>query len=106
MKDLYEASISNGDAKPGLLLNIWNKPPDEYTEFDSAGSPKAPTGVTTGTSHAMYTNDQIMVIAKLLASAGKSGKLPSMAAAKSALKKDPSMFIDPNFKPALMFQDR
>ena len=47
-----------------------------------------------------------MVIAKLLASAGKSGKLPSMAAAKSALKKDPSMFIDPNFKPALMFQDR
>mgnify|MGYP000014554416 FL=1 len=106
MKDLYEASISNGDAKPGLLLNIWNKPPDEYTEFDSAGSPKAATGITTGTSHAMYTNDQIMVIAKLLASAGKSGKLPSIAAAKSALKKDPSMFIDPNFKPALMFQDR
>jgi len=54
----------------------------------------------------MYTNAQILVIAKLLASAGKSGKLPSVAAAKSALKNDSSMFIDPAFTPALMPQDK
>ena len=106
LKNQYEAAIRNGDAKPGLLLNIWNKPPDAYTEFAATGAAVTPTEPTTGTSHYMYTNAQILVIAKLLASAGKSGKLPSVATAKSALKNDSSMFIDPAYTPALMPQDK
>ena len=106
LKNQYAAAVNNGDAKPGLLLNIWNKPPDAYTVFAATGAAVTPTVPATGTSHYMYTNAQILVIAKLLASAGKSGKLPSVAKAKSALKNDSSMFIDPAYTPALMPQDK
>jgi dienelactone hydrolase len=105
-KELYEENVASGKAKPGMLLNIWNKPPDTYTKFDSVGSPITPVIPTTGTSHFMYTNADLLIIAKMLANAGKTGKLPSMATAKSAIKKNKNMFIDPDFKPELMFADR
>jgi hypothetical protein len=54
----------------------------------------------------MYTNADLLIVAKMLANAGKTGKLPSMATAKSAIKKNKNMFIDPDFKPELMFADR
>jgi dienelactone hydrolase len=105
-KELYEENVASGTAKKGMLLNIWNKPPDTYTKFDTAGKPITPAIPTTGTSHLMYTNADLLIIAKMLANAGKTGKLPSMATAKSAIKKNPNMFIDPDFKPELMFADR
>jgi hypothetical protein len=105
-KELYEENVASGAAKKGMLLNIWNKPPDTYTKFDATGSPITPVIPTTGTSHFMYTNADLLIIAKMLANAGKTGKLPSMATAKSAIKKNPNMFIDPDFKPELMFADR
>ena len=105
-KELYEENVASGSAKKGMLLNIWNKPPDTYTKFDSVGSPITPVIPTTGTSHAMYANADLLIIAKMLANAGKTGKLPSLATAKSAIKKNPNMFIDPDFKPELMFADR
>jgi hypothetical protein len=105
-KDLYESNVAAGTAKKGMLLNIWNKPPDTYTTFDAAGAPVTPAIPTTGTSHFMYTNADLLVIAKMLANAGKTGKLPSLATAKAAIKKNPHMFIDPDFKPELMFADR
>jgi len=105
-KELYEENVASGTAKPGMLLNIWNKPPDTYTKFDTAGKPITPAIPTTGTSHLMYTNADLLIIAKMLANAGKTGKLPSLATAKSAIKKNPNMFIDPDFKPELMFADR
>ena len=105
-KDLYNENVAAGTAKKGMLLNIWNKPPDTYTTFDAAGAPVTPAIPTTGTSHFMYTNADLLVIAKMLANAGKTGKLPSLATAKAAIKKNPHMFIDPDFKPELMFADR
>ena len=105
-KELYESNVAAGTAKKGMLLNIWNKPPDTYTKFDAAGKPITPAIPTTGTSHFMYTNADLLIIAKMLANAGKSGKLPSVATAKAAFKKNPNMFIDPDFKPELMFADR
>ena len=105
-KELYEENVASGKAKPGMLLNIWNKPPDTYTKFDTAGKPITPVIPTTGTSHFMYTNADLLIVAKMLANAGKTGKLPSMATAKSAIKKNKNMFIDPDFKPELMFADR
>ena len=105
-KDLYAENVAAGTAKPGMLLNIWNKPPDTYTKFDAAGKPVTPALPTTGTSHFMYSNKDLLIIAKMLATAGKTGKLPSIATAKSAFKKNPNIFIDPDYKPELMFADR
>jgi len=105
-KDLYASNVKSGKAKPGLLLNIWNKPPDTYTKFDAAGKPVTPALPTTGTSHFMYTNKDLLIIAKMLATAGKTGKLPSVKTAEAAFKKNPNIFIDPDYKPELMFADR
>ena len=105
-KDLYNENVAAGTAKKGMLLNIWNKPPDTYTKFDAAGKPITPAIPTSGTSHFMYTNSDLLIIAKMLANAGKTGKVPSVATAKAAFKKNPNMFIDPDYKPELMFADR
>jgi hypothetical protein len=100
--DQYEASVANGVSKSGKLLTIWNKPADEYTEFSSAGAPITPTVITNGTNHCNYTTSQILAVAKLAASAAKTGKLPSSSAVKAAIKNEPNLFVDPNFTPPLL----
>jgi hypothetical protein len=105
-KNKYSQMVASKAAKPGMLLNIWNKPPDTYTKFTAAGSGIAPTVPTTGTTHYMFTNQQVMAVAKLAAAAAKTGKLPSVKTAKSAFKGDSSIFIDPDFAPALLPQDK
>ena len=98
----YEASVANGVSKSGKLLTIWNKPADEYTQFSSAGAPITPTVITNGTNHCNYTTSQILAVAKLAASAAKTGKLPSSSAVKAAIKKEPNLFVDPNYTPPLL----
>jgi pimeloyl-ACP methyl ester carboxylesterase len=98
----YEASVADGVSKSGKLLTIWNKPADEYTDFTSAGSPMTPDVTTNGTGHCNYTTSQILAVAKLAASAAKSGKLPSSSAVKAAIKNEPNLFVDPNFTPPLL----
>ena len=98
----YEASVANGVSKSGKLLTIWNKPADEYTKFSSAGAPITPTVTTNGTNHCNYTTSQILAVAKLAASAAKTGKLPSSAAVNAAIKKEPNLFVDPNYTPPLL----
>ena len=100
--DQYEASVANGVSKSGKLLTIWNKPADEYTEFSSAGAPITPTVITNGTNHCNYTTSQILAVAKLAASAAKTGKLPSSSAVKAAIKNEPNLFVNPNFTPPLL----
>jgi hypothetical protein len=41
-------------------------------------------------------------VAKLAATAAKTGKLPSTATATAAIKSDKNLFIDPNFLPPLL----
>ena len=100
--DQYEASVANGVSKSGKLLTIWNKPADEYTEFSSAGAPITPTVITNGTNHCNYTTSQILAVAKLAASAAKTGKLPSSSAVNAAIKNEPNLFVNPNFTPPLL----
>jgi aconitase B len=85
-----------------MLLNIWNKPAETYTQFAATGAGITPTATTNGTGHCNYTTSQILTVAKLAATAAKTGKLPSTAAAKAAIKNDANLFIDPNFTPALL----
>ena len=102
LKNQYEAAVANGVAKSGKLLTVWNKPDDAYTEFSSAGAPVAPTVKPNGTGHCNYTTSQILAVAKLAASAAKTGKLPSNRAVQAAIKNEPNLFVDPNFAPPLL----
>jgi hypothetical protein len=43
-----------------------------------------------------------LAAAKLIASAAKSGKLPSSKAVNAAIKNEPNLFVDPNFAPPLL----
>ena len=102
LKNQYEASVASGVSKSGKLLTIWNKPDDSYTQFSSAGAPITPTVKTNGTGHCNYTTSQILAVAKLAASAAKTGKIPTTTAVKAAIKNEPNLFVDPNFAPALL----
>ena len=102
LKNQYEASVASGVSKSGKLLTIWNKPDDSYTQFSSAGAPITPTVKTNGTGHCNYTTSQILAVAKLVASAAKTGKIPTTTAVKAAIKNEPNLFVDPNFAPPLL----
>ena len=102
LKNQYEASVANGVSKSGRLLTIWNKPDDVYTEFDSNGAPVTPVVKPNGTGHCNYTTSQILAVAKLAASAAKTGRLPSSSAVNAAIKNEPNLFVDPNFAPPLL----
>lgn len=98
----YNSAISTGDSKKGLLVSIWNKPADEYTKFDAAGSPITPATATNGTQHCNFTESQIMMVAKMLTNAAKSGKAPTSKVVAAAIKKDKSLFVDPNYSAPLL----
>jgi pimeloyl-ACP methyl ester carboxylesterase len=93
----YNSAIASGDSKKGLLVNIWNKPADEYTKFDAAGSPITPAKTTNGTEHCNFTENQFMMIAKMLTDSAKSGKAPTAKTVAAAIKKDKNLFVDPNY---------
>ena len=93
----YKASVASKESKSGLLVNIWNKPADEYTKFDAAGSPIAPATPTNGTQHCNFTESQTMLVAKLLTDAAKTGKAPTNKTVLAAIKKQPRLFVDPNY---------
>ena len=98
----YNSAISSGDSKKGLLVNIWNKPADEYTKFDAAGIPITPAKTTNGTEHCNFTESQFMMVAKMLNDAAKSGKAPTAKTVAAAIKKDKNLFVDPNYTAPLL----
>ncbi len=97
----YNAAISAGSAKAGLLLNIWNKPADTYSTFGAAGG-ITPAKWPNGVGHCQYSASQVLAVAKMAATAAKTGKLPSVASAKAAIKNDANLFIDENYLPPLL----
>ncbi len=98
----YNAAVASGTTQKGLLVNIWNRPSDEYTQFDSAGRPVTPAVNPSGTGHCNFTTNQYLTIAKLLTDSAKSGKVPSAKAVASAIKKDKNLFVDPNYTAPLL----
>jgi len=106
LKNDYDDYVSQGKTKSGLLLNIWQKTPDQYTVFNGLAAVSVPsTKATAGTNHSPFNNDQLLMLAKMIASSAKSGKLPSMATAKKAINNDNSLFIDPDYTPTLLPQE-
>jgi hypothetical protein len=100
--DQYTSAVSDGKATKGMLVNIWNKPADEYTQFSAAGSPVKPAVDTNGTGHCNFTTSQYMTVAKLLGAAAKSGKAPSAKTVSAAIKNDSNLFVDPNYRAPLL----
>lgn len=98
----YNTAVASGSTQKGLLVNIWNKPSDEYTQFDSAGRPVTPAVNPSGTGHCNFTTNQYLTIAKLLTDSAKSGKVPSAKAVAAAIKKDKNLFVDPNYTAPLL----
>ena len=98
----YNAAISSGAATSGKLLNIWNKPAETYSTFAATGAGVTPATTPNGVGHCNYTTSQVLAVAKLAATAAKTGKLPSSATAKAAIKNEKNLFIDPNFMPPLL----
>ncbi len=98
----YNAAISAGSAKSGLLLNIWNKPADTYSTFAASGAGVTPAKWPNGVGHCQYSASQVLAVAKMAATAAKTGKLPSVASAKAAIKNDANLFIDENYLPPLL----
>ena len=98
----YNAAIASGNSKKGLLVNIWNKPSDEYTKFDSAGRPITPAVDPSGTGHCNFTTNQYLMVAKLLTDSAKSGKAPSAKTVAAAIRKDKNLFVDPNYTAPLL----
>jgi hypothetical protein len=84
-----------------MLLNVWNKPADSYSTFDAVGA-VTPDKFPNGVGHCNYTAAQVLAVARLAATAAKTGKLPSMATANAAIRNDANLFIDPNFEPPLL----
>ena len=99
--DQYNSAIASGDSKKGLLVNIWNKPADEYTKFVD-GKPVKPATPTNGTEHCNFTESQFMMIAKMLTDSAKSGKAPTAKTVAAAIKKDKNLFVDPNYTAPLL----
>ena len=97
----YKSAIASGDSKKGLLVNIWNKPADEYTKFVD-GKPVKPATPTNGTEHCNFTDSQWLMIAKMLTDSAKSGKAPSAKTVAAAIKKDKNLFVDPNYTAPLL----
>lgn len=97
----YNSAITNGESKKGLLVNIWNKPADEYTKFVD-GKPVKPATPTNGTEHCNFTGSQFMMIAKMLTDSAKSGKAPTAKTVAAAIKKDKNLFVDPNYTAPLL----
>jgi hypothetical protein len=98
----YNEAVASEYSQSGKLATIWNKPPNEYTKFDASGSAITPTVPTNGVGHCKFTTEQVLTIAKIAASAAKTGKLPSTTAIKAAIKNDENLFVNPNFKPDLL----
>ena len=98
----YNAAIASGNSKKGLLVNIWNRPSDEYTQFDSAGRPITPAVNPSGTGHCNFTTNQYLMVAKLLTDSAKSGKAPSAKTVAAAIRKDKNLFVDPNYTAPLL----
>lgn len=98
----YNAAVASGSTQKGLLVNIWNKPSDEYTQFDAAGRPITPAVNPSGTGHCNFTTNQYLMIAKLLTDSAKSGKVPTAKAVAAAIKKDKNLFVDRNYTAPLL----
>ena len=83
------------------LTSIWGVTPNHYTQFDAAGAPDTTGPAANGTTHCNFTVAQYLGVAKLLAQAGKDGKLPNPQTIATTARKMGGSIVDAKFEPVL-----
>jgi pimeloyl-ACP methyl ester carboxylesterase len=69
------------------LVTLWAKTAPKYSKFTAAGSPDLTAAVGAGTGHCLYTSDQWLAAAKMVAGAVNTGKFPNQGPIVTAAKK-------------------
>jgi hypothetical protein len=83
------------------LASIWSVTPNHYTKFDATGAPDTTGPAANGTTHCNFTVAQYLGVAKLLAQAGKDGKLPNPQTIATTARKMGGSIVDAKFEPPL-----
>ena len=66
---------------------LWAKTAPKYSKFTSTGGPDLTAAVGAGTGHCLYTADQWLAVAKMIAGAVNTGKFPNQGPIVTAAKK-------------------
>jgi pimeloyl-ACP methyl ester carboxylesterase len=77
----------NYQAPVKKLVTLWAKTAPKYSKFTAAGSPDLNAAVGAGTGHCLYTSDQWLAAAKMIAGAVNTGKFPNQGPIVTAAKK-------------------
>ena len=85
------------------FLPLWVVTADKWTKFTATGTPDtSSTAWPSGTGHCQFSYDQVMAVAKLAASAAKTGSVPSDAAVEKAVAKVDGLLFDREFSVPLL----
>ena len=77
----------NYQAPVNKLVMLWAKTAPKYSKFTAAGTPNLTASVGAGTGHCLYTSDQWLAAAKMIAGAVNTGKFPNQGPIVTAAKK-------------------
>ena len=85
------------------FLPLWVVTADKWTKFTATGSPdRSRTTWPSGTGHCQFSYDQTMTVAKLAASAAKSGSVPTDAAVEKAVANVDGLLFDREYSVPLL----
>lgn len=84
------------------LVVFWSTTPKAYTTFDSAGSPITTTPSAPGTNHCNFSTANLLTVAKLMVSAGTTGKFPTGGAIATAARRSGNLSVDKYFRAPLL----
>jgi pimeloyl-ACP methyl ester carboxylesterase len=89
------------------FLPLWVVTADKWTKFLPTGSPDTSSAAwPSGTGHCQFSYDQTMAVAKLAATAAKTGSVPSDAAVEKAVAKVDGLLFDRQFSMPLLKADQ
>ena len=80
-------SSRNYQAPVNKLVMLWAKTSPKYSKFTATGSPDLTATPGAGTGHCLYTADQWLAAAKMIAAAVNTGKFPNQGPITTAAKK-------------------
>jgi hypothetical protein len=89
------------------FLPLWVTTDDKWTRFLATGSPDTSSPAwPNGTGHCQFSSDQVLTVAKLAASAAKTGSVPSDASVEKTVAKVDGLLFDRQFSMPLLKADQ
>ncbi|NCZ57747.1 MAG: hypothetical protein EBY75_05440 [Actinobacteria bacterium] len=85
------------------FLPLWVTTDDKWTRFTATGAPdRSSEAWPNGTGHCQFSSDQVLTVAKLAASAAKTGSVPSDAAVEKAVASVDGLLFDREYSVPLL----